>query len=216
MENSILNKKMVDGQIRPINGMHDDLVSIFNSLDRLDFMPEKYKSDAYTEKNFIVDNDRVILKPDIVAKIALNINLKDHENVLVLGSTSSYLTAVLALQAETVIVVEQDEKFISFSEQILKKNNINNVVYFKGEIAKGFEEQSPFNAIIIEGAVNKVPENILNQLEENGRLLVTVSNKDICTAQMYVKKGSVYKEERLFNCSLPVLSCFKDKNRFSF
>tara|TARA_B100000401_G_C52813144_1_gene725048 strand:+ start:938 stop:1588 length:651 start_codon:yes stop_codon:yes gene_type:complete len=216
MENTILNKKMVDGQIKPINGMSDELISIFYSMDRSEFLPESLKSSAYIEKNIIIENNRVIPKPEIVAKIVLNIDIKDNENVLILGSTTSYLSAILAHQAETVIVVEENEKLISFSEKNIKKKNLNNVVYFNGEIAKGCANQSPFNAIIIEGAVNSVPNNILNQLDEHGRLLAIISKDSICTAQMYRKNGNKFNEVRLFNCSLPTLNSFKDKNHFSF
>ena len=120
MENTILNKKMVDGQIKPINGMSDELISIFYSMDRSEFLPESLKSSAYIEKNIIIENNRVIPKPEIVAKIVLNIDIKDNENVLILGSTTSYLSAVLAHQAETVIVVEENEKLISFSEKNIR------------------------------------------------------------------------------------------------
>ena len=76
------------------------------------------------------------------------------------------MTAVLSHLAETVIVIEEDEKLLNNSEDSIKKNNINNVVFIKNDIMKGYEDQSPFNAIIIEGAVEEVPNNILDQLDE--------------------------------------------------
>ena len=121
MEKSLLNKNMVDGQIRPINGMSEQLLSVFYSIDRNDFIPEKMKSMSYVEKNIILENKRTILKPDIVAKIALNINLKTNENVLILGASTGYLSAILSYQAETVIVVEEDEQLIKKSEESIKK-----------------------------------------------------------------------------------------------
>ena len=136
MGNSILNRKMVDGQIKPINGVSQELVSIFNSLDRNDFMPDEIKRNAYVEKNFVTSNDRIILKPDIIARIALHLSLKENENVLILGSTTGYLSAVLANQAETVIVVEEDKELIKFSESSIKINNINNIVYINNKISK--------------------------------------------------------------------------------
>ena len=216
MENITLNKKMVDGQIKSINGMSQSLISIFYRLDRNSFMPDNLKKYTYIEKNIILKDNRVILKPYVVAKIALHLNLHDDENVLILGSTTGYLTAILANQADTVIVVEEDKELLSFSEDVIKKNNINNVVFFEGEIAKGCLDQSPFNAIIIEGAVRDVPVNILNQLDENGRLLCFMSNTGICNARMFRKKGSIFHEETLFNCSIPILNSFKYKNSFSF
>ena len=216
MAEATLNKNMIEGQIKPINGMSEELLSIFNSLDRNDFMPETMKEMSYIEKNIILENERTILKPSLIAKIALSINLKANENVLILGAATGYLSAILSHQAETVIVVEENESLLSNSENAIKKNNINNVVFIKNEIVKGYNEQSPFNAIIIEGAIQEVPGNILNQLDEGGRLFAIVQDEEICSAKLFIKNGNSISEQKLFNCTMPVLSMFMKKNSFSF
>lgn len=216
MKNEALNKNMVNGQIKPINGMNDRLLSIFYSLDRNDFMPESMQEKSYIEKNMIIERNRVILKPELVARIALSIDLKSNENVLILGSSTGYLTAVLSHQAETVIVVEEQEELLNNSENAIKKYNINNVVFFKDQITKGYNDQSPFNAIIIEGAVDQVPISILDQLDQDGRLLAIISDQPVCSAILFKKTGEKYLKQQLFNCSLPTLDVFKKKNSFSF
>lgn len=216
MDKKDLNKNMVDGQIKPINGMNGDLLSIFYSLDRLDFMPEALKNMSYMEKNHILDKNRTILKPELVARIVLSIDLKQSENVLLLGCSTSYLTAVLSYQAETVIAVEESEDLLDNAEKAIKKYNINNVVFFKNEIIKGYQKQSPFNAIIIEGAIESVPNNIFNQLDDGGRLFAIISEEGICSAKLYKKIGQKFSELQLFNCTLPSLDIFKSKNSFSF
>jgi protein-L-isoaspartate(D-aspartate) O-methyltransferase len=216
MAESTLNKNMIEGQIKPINGMSEELLSIFYSLDRNDFMPETVKEMSYIEKNIILENERTILKPSLIAQIALSINLKANENVLILGATTGYLSAILSHQAETVIVVEENERLLSNSENAIKKNSLNNVVFIKNEIVKGYNEQSPFNAIIIEGAIQEVPNNILNQLDEGGRLFAIVQEEEICSAKLFKKNGNSISEQKLFNCKMPVLSMFMKKNSFSF
>jgi protein-L-isoaspartate(D-aspartate) O-methyltransferase len=191
-------------------------VSIFNSLDREGFMPEEFKESAYIEKNLALSNNRVILKPEIVAKIAMHIDLKENENVLILGSTTGYLSAILSLIAETVIVVEEEESFIKSSEIAIKENNLNNVIYINKSISSGCMEQSPFNAIIIEGAVDHVPQKLLNQLENGGRLIAILSENGLCNAKMFTRKETMFHSQQLFPCSLPVLPSFKEKNIFSF
>ena len=210
------NLRMVNGQIKPINGMTEKLVTIFNSLNREGFMPEEFKERAYVEKNFALSNNRVILKPELVAKIAMHIDLKENENALILGSTTGYLTAVLSLIAETVIVVEEDDSFIKSSERAIKENNLNNVIYINKNISNGCIEQSPFNAIVIEGAVDHVPQKLLNQLENDGRLIAILSENGLCNAKMFTRKEAMFHSEHLFPCSLPILSSFKGKKIFSF
>ena len=216
MEINAYNLKMVNGQIKPINGMKEKIVSIFKSLNRKDFMPEKYKQNAYIEKNISLPNNRVILKPELVAKIAMYIDLKSNENVMILGSTTGYLTAVLSLISETVIVVEEDYNYLKFSEIAIKENNLNNVIYINKSISNGCIEQSPFNAIVIEGAVGHVPQKLLNQLENGGRLIAILSENGLCNAKMFTRKEAIFHSEQLFSCSLPVLPHFKNKNIFSF
>ena len=216
MVEATLNKNMIEGQIKPINGMSEELLSIFYSLDRNDFMPETVKEMSYIEKNIILENERTILKPSLIAQIALSINLKANENVLILGATTGYLSAILSHQAETVIVVEENERLLSNSENAIKKNSLNNVVFIKNEIVKGYNEQSPFNAIIIEGAIQEVPSNILSQLDEGGRLFAIVQEEEICSAKLFTKNRNSISEQKLFNCKIPVLSMFMKKNSFSF
>jgi protein-L-isoaspartate(D-aspartate) O-methyltransferase len=216
MDETVLNKNMVDGQIKPINGMSEQLLSAFYSLNRNDFMPETLNNMSYVDKNIILENNRTILKPELIAKIALFIDLKPDENVLVLGSSTGYLSAILSHLAETVIVVEEDERLLDESEKAVKKNNINNIVFIKSGLSKGYSDQSPFNAIIIEGAVQEVPRNILEQLEEGGRLLAIIDEGEVCSGILFTKTGNKFNEQNLFNCYLPALDVFKKKNSFSF
>ena len=67
MENLALNKIMVDGQIKPINGISNELVNVFYSLDRNSFMPRSLSAMSYVEKNLIIDDNRAILKPEPVS-----------------------------------------------------------------------------------------------------------------------------------------------------
>ena len=120
MAEATLNKNMIEGQIKPINGMTDKLLSAFYSLDRDDFMPDAMKEMSYVEKNIILQEKRTILKPSLIAQIALSINLQFNENVLILGATNGYLSAILSHQAETVIVVEENEQLLNNSENSIK------------------------------------------------------------------------------------------------
>ena len=90
------------------------------------------------------------------------------------------------------------------------------MVFVKNEIVKGYNEQSPFNAIIIEGAIQEMPLNIIDQLDEGGRLFAIVQEGEICSAKLFKKNGRSISEQKLFNCTLPVLSMFIKKNSFSF
>ena len=129
-----------------------------------------------------------------------------------LGSAPSPFNSFQTIQGIETL----DIRMKKHSENAIKKNNINNVVFIKNEIAKGYNEQSPFNAIIIEGAIQDVPLNIIDQLDEEGRLFAIVQEGEICSAKLFKKNGRSIGEQKLFNCSIPVPSMFMKKNSFSF
>ena len=62
----------------------------------------------------------------------------------------------------------------------MRKNNINNIVFVQNEISKGYSDQSPFNAIVIEGAIQEVPTDIISQLDNRGRLATIIQDGNVC------------------------------------
>ena len=81
---------------------------------------------------------------------------------------------------------------------------------------EGCPEQGPFNAIIIEGAIDEVPLKILNQLEHNGRLIAMVNNNGISNVIEYQKKNDTFTDRFIFSCSAPKLKSFDKRKSFSF
>ena len=79
-------------------------------------------------------------------------NISNNENVLVIGSATGYSSAIISKLAETVISIEEDKELFDFSEEAIKKNGIDNIVFIHNTMVEGCSDQSPFNAIIIEGA----------------------------------------------------------------
>ena len=76
--------------------------------------------------------------------------------------------------------------------------------------------EGPFDAIIIEGAIDYLPDQFLNQLENHGRLFALIKKEDVTNAMMYIKNGNSINSRFLFSCDAPKLNFFKKKNSFSF
>tara|TARA_B100001029_G_C14906233_1_gene363794 strand:+ start:148 stop:798 length:651 start_codon:yes stop_codon:yes gene_type:complete len=216
MDSNLLNKNMIEGQIKPIGGMKESIINAFNSVKRDDFVPQDLKENSYIEKNLFLKKDRFVLKANLIARVISALNISNNENVLVIGSATGYSSAIISKLAETVISIEEDKELFDFSEEAIKKNGIDNIVFIHNTMVEGCSDQSPFNAIIIEGSIDEVPEKILNQLENNGRLIAMINNNGISNVNEYKKKKNVYTERFLFSCTAPKLKCFDKRKSFSF
>jgi len=216
MDSHLLNKNMIEGQIKPIGGMQKNILQAFSSVNRDDFVPQNLKDNCYSEKNLFLKRDRFVLKANLIAKIISALNISNEENVLVIGSSTGYSSAIISRLAETVISIEEDQELLDFSEEAIKKNGIDNIVFINNAMIEGCSEQGPFNAIIIEGAIDEVPPKILNQLEDNGRLIAMINNKGVSNVIEYQKKNNIFTDRFLFSCTAPKLKCFDKRKSFSF
>ena len=216
MDSHLLNKNMIEGQIKPIGGMQKNILQAFSSVNRDDFVPQNLKENCYSEKNLFLKRDRFVLKANLIAKIISALNISNEENVLVIGSSTGYSSAIISRLAETVISIEEDQELLDFSEEAIRKNGIDNIVFINNAMIEGCSEQGPFNAIIIEGAIDEVPPKILNQLEDNGRLIAMINNKGVSNVIEYQKKNNIFTDRFLFSCTAPKLKCFDKRKSFSF
>mgnify|MGYP001157164252 FL=1 len=216
MDSQLLNKNMVEGQIKPIGGMQKNILEAFSSINRDDFVPQNLKDNSFSEINLFLKRDRFVLKANLIAKIISALNISNEENVLVIGSSTGYSSAIISRLAETVISIEEDKELLDFSEEAVKKNGIDNIVFINNAMVEGCSEQGPFNAIIIEGTIDEVPPKILNQLEYNGRLIAMINDNGISNVIEYQKKNNTFTERFLFSCSAPKLKSFDKRKSFSF
>ena len=216
MDNHLLNKNMIEGQIKPIGGMQPNIIEAFSIIDRYDFVPQDLKNNSYSEKNLFLKRGRFVLKANLIAKIILALNISNEENVLIIGSSTGYSSAILSKLAETVISIEEDQELLDFSEEAVKKNEIDNIMFINNTMTDGCADQGPFNAIIIEGAIDEVPKKILNQLDENGRLIAMINEEGISNVIEYRKINNTFTSRFLFSCTAPKLKSFEKRKLFSF
>ena len=216
MDQTTLNNNMIDGQIRSINGISKEVISAFSSVNRSDFVPEDLILRSFTEKNLKLSSDRYLLRPNLFGEIINQVLPKSNESILVLPASTGYSSAIISHLAETVIAVEEEDNFISIAENGMKISGINNVVFIKKKINENCLDQGPFNAIIIEGAIDYLPDQFLNQLENHGRLFALIKKEDVTNAMLYIKNENSINSRFLFSCNAPKLNFFKKKNSFSF
>ena len=216
MDTYLENKNMIDGQVKPLSNIEPSILEALYNIDRKDYIPENFRDFSYSEKNVYVGNGRYLPKPAITAKLLSALKVETLETVLIIGSGTGYSAAITSKIAETVICIEEDQDLITFSESIASSNSMNNIVFIKNKLSKGYIDQGPYSCILIEGGVEEVPNIILDQIAEGGKLVTVIMQNDTGSAIKYSRKNNQIISQFLFSIEAPSLKSFEKAKKFIF
>ena len=217
MDFSFLRKNMVDCQLKPNKIIDLDLIDAFLKVPREIFVNKKNINQCYLDVNIDLTKNRFLLNPMVSARLIQGLNISKDDTVLTIGSGVGYNSVILSYLCNTVIGIENIKSFHDFSVDVLIKLEVNNVVFIKSKIENGYSDQQPYDCIFIEGGVNYVSNEILNQLSENGRLVaVEIKESNVGKATLYQRYGKEFVKKYLFDAYIPFFEDFKEKQKFNF
>ena len=217
MDFSFLRKNMVDCQLKPNKIVDLELIEAFKRVPREIFVSKKNINQCYLDINIDLTKNRFLLNPMVNARLIQSLNVNHNDTILSIGSGVGYNSVILSYLCNTVIGIESIKSFYEFSSDVLTKLEVNNVVFIHSKIENGYSDQQPYDCIIIEGGVNYVPIEILNQLSENGRLVaVEIKEGNVGKATMYQRYGKEFTKKYLFDAHVPVFDGFKKIQTFNF
>lgn len=148
------------------------VLEAMGSIERELFVPEKLRSLAYEDRPLSIGEGQTISQPYMVAFMTQLLSLKGMERVLEIGTGSGYQTAVLGKLAAEVYSIEIIPKLSDRAKILLVQLGFDNVHLTVGDGFFGWEEQGPFDAILVTAAAPKIPEPLWRQLREGGRLIM--------------------------------------------
>ncbi len=191
---AVKRRKMVEEQIKA-RGVDDPLVlTAMIKVPRHHFVPERYRDFAYDDEPLPIGYEQTISQPYIVAYMTEALGLKGGEKVLEIGTGSGYQAAVLAEIAKEVYTIEIVEPLTKKAEEILKKEGYKNVHCRCGDGYLGWPEEAPFDAIIVTAAPPEIPEPLIAQLKEGGRMIVPVGTWSQELVLLVKEKGKIDKK----------------------
>lgn len=217
-----LRRGMVDGQVRTNDVTEPRLIAAMLELPREGFVPEAKKSLAYLDDDLVVREAtggkpaRYLLEPMVLAKLTQALEVTPESHVLDVGSATGYSSAVLARLAGDVIALEEEDALASRARKILAELRIANVTIVPGSLPSGWPVKAPYDAILLNGSVEIVPEALLAQLKEGGRLGAVVRTGVLSRAVLHVKSGGVISRRPLFTAAAPPLPGFDAPRGFVF
>lgn len=205
---------MVETQIRPADVTDARVLAVIGTVPREKFVPRAAAALAYADVPVQVAPGRYLLDPRSFAKLLQLAEIGPEDRVLDVGCATGYSSAVLARLAAEVVALEQDADLVRAASQLLA-DAVGKVEVVQGGLVEGVKNQAPYDVIFINGAVEEVPETLLAQLGEGGRL-VTVLKDSQSRAWLFLKeKGKVGKRPD-FDTDVPVLAGFRKAVGFIF
>jgi protein-L-isoaspartate(D-aspartate) O-methyltransferase len=167
-----LRQKMVENQI-VARGVTDPLVlRAMRTVPRHLFVPGGQTGSAYEDRPLPIGYDQTISQPYIVAFMTEILNLREHDRVLEVGTGSGYQAAVLAEIVDSVFTIEIVQPLAESAQRRLSSLGYGNVVVREGDGYNGWREHAPFDAIMVTAAAEHIPQPLLDQLKEGGRMII--------------------------------------------
>lgn len=150
------------------------VIEAINTIPRELFVPDELRDYAYKDSALPIGYGQTISQPSLVAYMTQLLELTDDKNVLEIGTGSGYQTALLAKLANKVFTIEIIEPLQKRAKEVLKQLGVDNIVYKLGNGYEGWEEYAPYDAILVAAAPPKVPEKLLAQLKDKGKMVIPV------------------------------------------
>lgn len=216
-----LRRNMVDCQLRP-NDITD--LRILEAMDRVPreaFVPDELKPVVYADKEVELvgrlesRGPRSMLTPIALATLVQMADIGADDFVLDVGCLTGYSAAVLAALADSVVAVEAVPDLAKQAGVVLSDLEVVNVAVVEGSLAQGQASQGPFDVILINGAVEEVPGELLDQLKDGGRLVTVVLDQGFGRATRYVRSGGVIGASSHADLSAPLLADFSAVPEFA-
>jgi protein-L-isoaspartate(D-aspartate) O-methyltransferase len=207
---------MVDTQIRPADVTKFPVIEAMLAVPRELFVPQEKREAAYVGDNIELGGDRVILEPRTLAKMLDDIDVQPDDLVLDIGCAYGYSAAVAAHLAEAVVAVEEDEMLAQEAQARLAEYGADNVALHQGPLAEGAARHGPYDAILVQGAVARLPGALVDQLKEGGRIACLFDDGRLGTMRIGYKIDGALSWRFAFNAGAPVLPGFERQTEFTF
>ena len=215
---ALARRNMIEGQLRPNRVTNAALLAAIAELPRERFLPEGLRAVAYADDDVPLGGGRYAIEPMVLARLIQALQPDSEDRALVVASGCGYGAGLLARLAKTVVAVESDDRLAGTAEKAFKALELTSIQLMIGRLEDGARELGPYNVILIEGEVRQIPQTLLDQLAEGGRLATVMAGAPgaLGNATLMVKQGGVTSGRSLFDAGTPALPGFAPPARFTF
>lgn len=208
-------RMMVDTQVRPSDVTKYPVIEALLAVAREDFVPDAQREAAYADRNMDLGGNRTLIEARSLAKILDGLDIQGNELVLDVGCALGYSTAVAARMAQMVIGVEEDEAMAAEAQSQLLEAGADNAIVHVGPLVDGAAEHGPYDVIMVQGGVEDLPQGLLDQLKDGGRIAVIFMKGALGEVQIGYKQGDQIFWRFAFNAGATVIPGFNKAPAFT-
>lgn len=213
---ALRRRMMVDTQVRPSDVTKYPIIDAMLRVPREAYVPAARIEAAYMGENIVLAPGRVILEPRTSAKMLDALELERSDAVLDVGCGLGYSAALLAEMVDAVVAIEEDEAMAAAAEANLAAQSVHNVAIVRAPLKDGAAKHGPYDAIMIEGAAEVMPDAILAQLKDGGRIAAIFADGALGVVRIGYKIDGSVSWRFAFNAGAPVLPGFAKAPDFAF
>ncbi|MEL6610103.1 MAG: protein-L-isoaspartate O-methyltransferase [Pseudomonadota bacterium] len=206
---------MVDTQVRPSDVTKLPIIDALLKVRREAFVPEDAREAAYIGEHVALGGGRVVLDPRTFAKMLDALDIQPGDLVLDVACGTGYSAAVLSRLAQAVVALEEDAALYADAEATLADEGVDTVALVQGPLAEGAAQHAPFDAILIEGGIEHLPDTFADQLAEGGRIACIMMEGALGIVRVGYKIDGDITWRFSFNATAPLLPGFARAEAFT-
>ena len=200
MDYEAMRRRMVEEQLIPRGIENPAVLDAFRKVPRHEFVPEMMRDTAYGDYPVPIGNSQTISQPYMVAVMTEELKLKGGERVLEIGTGSGYQAAILSEIASDVYSIERFQELADKAKGTLSRLGYKNVHIKTGDGTIGWKEEAPFDGIIVTAGAPGIPQSLVDQLKDNGRLVIPVGSQWSQVLTIVEKAGKMVHQTQMFGC----------------
>lgn len=206
---------MVDTQVRPSDVTKFPIIDAMLHVAREDFVPADKRDAAYADAHIDLGGGRVVMDPRTLAKMLEAVDIQSDEIVLDVGAGLGYSSALAGRLGEAVIALEEDEDQVAAISSRLSEAGIDNAAAVQGTLTDGAAKHGPYDVILVQGAVEHMPEALGAQLKDGGRIAAIFAEGALGVMRVgYMIDGKI-SWRFAFNAGAPVIPGFEARRAFT-
>ena len=195
-----MRRLMLDEQLIGRGISDERVLAAFRKIPREKFVPEDYRNNSYDDCPIPIGENQTISQPYMAALMTQCLGLKGQEKILEIGTGSGYQTAILAETAGEVYSIERIERLAKEAEKILRSLEYKNFKIKAGDGTLGWEEHGPYDGIIVTAGAPSIPQSLVKQMKDGGRLIIPVGGGSTQTLTVVEKNGESVVARDLCGC----------------
>lgn len=206
---SAARRSMIESQLRPQGVTDHAVLEAMGEIPREAFVPAEARPLAYSDRSVAIGGDRFLSAPAVLGQLLTQMAPVAGENALVIGAGSGYSAAVLARIGLRVVAVESDAVLAASARAL-------GVEIAEGFLDGGHEAGAPYQFILIDGAVDHIPEALVEQLADGGRLGAALSSEGVTRLIIGRKAGGAFGYFSVGDAAVAPLPGFVRPRTFQF